>query len=135
MFYSSSTAYQISVLTGRKCIRYTELAFVIVAVFESGRPQFISKKALVNSAFRANIEAGARMTAEWTMPLEDKRPHIRDRAATIQRRMSRAGLERIVILPNGHVIGYLPTDEFDREVALRIAKDERWQVEGKKVTS
>ena len=65
MIYSNFTTYAVSSFTRRNCIRFTEMAYVIVAVFDSGRPQFISKKALHAFVVRQECLNDGKLQAEW----------------------------------------------------------------------
>jgi hypothetical protein len=129
----SFTISAISVFTRRKCIRVTEMAFVFVAIFECGRPTFISKKALYTQTVRQECLDGLKLQAEWTIGLTYKpEPKPANRVAIIAGRMRRAGF--IKVQEYGYsVSAKLPVDEFDRTIALQVAKENGWNVVGASV--
>lgn len=130
------TIVAISDFTDRKCIRFTEMAFVLVAVFDSGRPTFISKKKLYERVVRQECLDGEKLQQEWSIGLTYK-PVVREVSTeaitkVIAYRLRRARFEYVA--EYGHsVTGRLPKDSIDREIAFQIAKDSGWAIIGDRV--
>ena len=129
MTHSSFTAQAITAFTKRQCIRFTELAYVVVAVFAEGRPQFISKKALYEYTVRQECRNGARLSAEWSVGLTYKPQPCKIDTAVIAKRVERAGFQFVTVYGR-EVTARLPKDEFDAEVARQIAKENGWTLNG-----
>lgn len=114
MIYQTFTTYAVSLFTNRHCIRFTEMAYVIVAVFESGRPQFISKKKLHQFVVRRECRNDGKLQAEWKIGVlagvskqDDSIP-----VEVFVKRLRRAGLVGVGIVGSA-VYGSLPSDEMD----------------------
>lgn len=131
MIYSNFTTYAVSSFTRRNCIRFTEMAYVIVAVFDSGRPQFISKKELHGHVVRQECRNDGKLQAEWKIGVlagvAKKESGIS--IDVLVKRVRRAGFEAPQV-ENGKVIGFLPSDEFDARIAKQVAKEEGWIIKG-----
>lgn len=125
---TSFTATAITAYTKRQCIRFTELAYVVVAVFTEGRPQFISKKKLYEFTVCQECRNGAKLQAEWEVGLT-YRPAHRINSDVIANRIRRAGFE-FVTTYGREVTARLPKDEFDAAVARQIAKENGWDLNG-----
>lgn len=134
MIYSTFTASAISQFTRRHCIRFTEMAYVIVAVFESGRPMFVSKKALHSYVVRQECRNDGKLQAEWRIGVlagvAKKESGIS--LEVLVKRVRRAGFNLPEIKGN-QVIALIPRDEFDRVVALQCAKENGWEIKNGQV--
>ena len=131
MRYDNFTTYAISRFTKRHCIRFTEMAYVIVAVFDSGKPCFISKKRLYCSVVTQECLEGRKLQAEWKIGefagTEPKNNTVS--LDIIKRRVERAGFEDVAI-QGDRVVGTLPSDGV---VAAHIAKTQGWEIAGDQV--
>ena len=126
---TTATATAITAYTGRTCIRYTEMAYVVVAVFSEGRPQFISKRKLYERTVRQEIADGRKLQAEWNIGLTFKPQPRKVDTAVIAKRVERAGFEFITVYGR-EVTARLPKDEFAATVARQIAKENGWALNG-----
>lgn len=134
MIYSNFTTYAVSSFTNRNCIRFTEMAYVIVAVFDSGRPKFISKKELHGHVVRQECRNDGKLQAEWKIGalagVAKKESGIS--MNVLVKRVCRAGFQLPEIKGN-QVIALIPRDDFDRVVALQCAKENGWEIKNGQV--
>lgn len=127
MIYPNFTTYAISSFTHRHCVRFTEMAFVVVAIFDAGRPQFISKKKLHEFVCRQECLNGAKLQTEWKI---GQKPQITSAdLSVIAKRLEKAGFERIEI-ESDRVVGMVPGNKSDQIIALQIAKESNWRIQG-----
>jgi len=122
-----TTLHYITKLTGRKAIRFTEMRYVVVAVFESGRPSFVSKAKLTQLAQQANADdrEALALLGEWK--IKGSNPRV-NRLQVLEKRIRRAGFVNIAVYPAGEVTAQLPADEFDAVVARQVAKENGWEL-------
>ena len=133
MIFNTFTAYAVTQFAGRKCVRWTELADVICAVFESGRPQFISKRKLHADAVRRECRNDGRLQAEWKLgKMAQVQTKVSPNLNIVERRVQRAGFESVRTEGN-KVMGQLPADKFDARVALQVARENGWAIVGNQV--
>lgn len=124
---TSLTLQFITKLTSRNAIRFTEMRYVVVAVFESGRPSFISKAKLTQLAQVADAsdrEALA-LLGEWKIKGQSPRAN---KLEALEKRICRAGFKMVNVYPAGEITAQLPDDEFDAVVARQIAKENGWKL-------
>ena len=136
MIYHNFTTYAISVYTNRHCLRFTELAYVVVAVFDSGRPEFISKRKLHKFTICQECKNDGKLQAEWKIGIltaqsfgQVKKPLS---LKTIERRVRSAGFD-FVETKGTQVKGVVPSKAFERTVALQCAKENGWSIVGNHV--
>lgn len=121
------TAQVISKYTKRNCIRFTEMAYVLVAVFDCGRPQFVSKRKLYERVVCQECRDGAKLQAEWSIGLTFRpEPRKIDRLAVIEKRVARAGFTNVRRRGNA-IVGDVPRSFAD--VALQVAKEQGWRID------
>lgn len=134
MIYDSFTTYAISSFTNRNCIRFVELPYVIVAVFDQGRACFISKRKLHQFVVRQECRNDGRLQAEWKIGAlaEVEKKTSAPSLDVVQKRVRRAGFTAVQI-EGDRVVGCLPRDNFDRGVAIQIAKENNWTIQNGQV--
>lgn len=109
------------------------MAFVLVAVFDSGRPTFVSKKKLYQRVVRQECRNGLLLSQEWSIGLTYK-VVAQEKVTTkvIASRIRRARFEYVTEYPYS-VTAVLPKDECDRQVSIQIAKESGWTLIGDRV--
>lgn len=109
------------------------MAFVLVAVFDKGRACFISKKNLYTHAVRREVLNGLELSKEWSIGLTYK-PVSREKVSTkvVATRLRRARFE--FVTEYGYsVTARIPEDKADRQIAVQIAKESGWILQGDRV--